>query len=229
MEQNKIRTYLLYAIGEIALVMIGILLALQVNNWNEERKLDNVEQQILKDIRENLVASREDLIFGKDLNEMTNRNNKIIIIAIEKDLALTDSIRKALNTLTNWHSPFFTYTAYESLKSKGLDIIKDQELKKQIIKMYEREFEFLINDYDKGEWNFMYTKNEMVVRHLKFNPEPGLNQKAYPTDFEALKSDTQFENMLSLMIRQRSLGIEKYANVITMLDDLILNIEQEIE
>ena len=38
MEQNKISSYLFYAIGEIALVMIGILLALQVNNWNEQRK-----------------------------------------------------------------------------------------------------------------------------------------------------------------------------------------------
>ena len=36
--ENKFSKYLLYAIGEIALVMIGILLALQVNNWNEERK-----------------------------------------------------------------------------------------------------------------------------------------------------------------------------------------------
>ncbi len=38
MEQNKVRAYFFYAIGEIALVMIGILLALQVNNWNEGRK-----------------------------------------------------------------------------------------------------------------------------------------------------------------------------------------------
>ena len=37
-EQNKVRAYIFYAIGEIALVMIGILLALQVNNWNEEKK-----------------------------------------------------------------------------------------------------------------------------------------------------------------------------------------------
>ena len=60
MEQNKIRTYLLYALGEIALVMIGILLALQVNNWNEGRKnmasveiiLNGVSDDLLNDVRE---------------------------------------------------------------------------------------------------------------------------------------------------------------------------------
>lgn len=36
-KKNKVSTYILYAIGEIVLVMIGILLALQVNNWNEDR------------------------------------------------------------------------------------------------------------------------------------------------------------------------------------------------
>ena len=40
MQKNSTRTYILYAIGEILLVMIGILLALQVNNWNEERKMN---------------------------------------------------------------------------------------------------------------------------------------------------------------------------------------------
>ena len=50
MEQNKIRSYILYAIGEIALVMVGILLALQVNNWNEQRQQADLIQQIKMDM-----------------------------------------------------------------------------------------------------------------------------------------------------------------------------------
>lgn len=45
--ENKFSKYLLYAIGEIVLVMIGILLALQVNNWNENNKLRRLEKATL--------------------------------------------------------------------------------------------------------------------------------------------------------------------------------------
>lgn len=53
---NKFSSYLLYAIGEIALVMIGILLALYVNNWNEERKLKNNINNTLKTIAYDLES-----------------------------------------------------------------------------------------------------------------------------------------------------------------------------
>lgn len=47
MEKNKTSTYILYAVGEITLVVIGILLALQINNWNEDQKAIDQEQRIL--------------------------------------------------------------------------------------------------------------------------------------------------------------------------------------
>lgn len=55
--------YLLYAIGEIALVMIGILLALQVNNWNEARKDKQQTVQYLTSLRSDLI---EDIRMLKD-------------------------------------------------------------------------------------------------------------------------------------------------------------------
>ncbi|KPQ08630.1 MAG: hypothetical protein HLUCCX10_17225, partial [Algoriphagus marincola HL-49] len=63
--ENKFSKYLLYAIGEIILVVIGILIALQINNWNEERK--------------ELKRSKDFLTeFKKDLKKDTLGMNRVI-------------------------------------------------------------------------------------------------------------------------------------------------------
>lgn len=63
MQQNNVSKYLLYAFGEITLVMIWILLALQVNNWNENRKdkirATNYKKSLIKDLQQDSVAITE--------------------------------------------------------------------------------------------------------------------------------------------------------------------------
>jgi len=54
LEQSKIKSYFVYAIGEIVLVVIGILIALQINNWNENRKQQSEFNNILKTIYKDL-------------------------------------------------------------------------------------------------------------------------------------------------------------------------------
>lgn len=71
--ENKFSKYLLYAIGEIVLVMVGILLALQVNNWNELRKKEEAEIQLYHKIIADL-NSEQAVIENKirDLNAHQN-------------------------------------------------------------------------------------------------------------------------------------------------------------
>ena len=61
MTQNKFTKYLLYAIGEIVLVVIGILIALTINNWNNERIVLNEEQIILKGLKVEMISNIEKL------------------------------------------------------------------------------------------------------------------------------------------------------------------------
>ena len=59
LSQNRITRYLAYSIGEILLVMVGILLALQVNNWNESQKERKLEQVFLKKLVKDLTDDIE--------------------------------------------------------------------------------------------------------------------------------------------------------------------------
>ena len=74
LDEGKLRSYLIYAIGEILLVVIGILLALQVNNWTERKKNIREEKIILKEIADNLKIDIED--FQRNLIEITDFVNE---------------------------------------------------------------------------------------------------------------------------------------------------------
>ena len=90
--ENKTSKYFKYAIGEIILVVIGILIALQINNWNEQRKENQFEKKILKEI---LSDTEEDITQMntalKSINE-SELSYKIIIDAFHKDLEYKDSL-----------------------------------------------------------------------------------------------------------------------------------------
>ena len=67
---DKTRKYILYALGEIALVMIGILLALQVNNWNEERKQLSAEETFIAGVKNDLAQDQQYIQFIVELAEV---------------------------------------------------------------------------------------------------------------------------------------------------------------
>ena len=69
MEKNKTGKYLKYAIGEVVLVIIGILIALSINNWNTNRKLKSEEQNLLKDLRTEVKSNIESLTITIDEHE----------------------------------------------------------------------------------------------------------------------------------------------------------------
>lgn len=154
MSENKTGKYLKYAIGEIVLVVIGILIALSINNWNEDRKLKREELNLLADIKTNLEVTLDE--FNSDL---LNNNNKDIYFYtkiekyIEDDLPYHEELDSAFGCLTFWNSPYITSTTYKSLQTKGIDIIKNETLRNNIVKMHEVVFVELTDDYHRSEWN----------------------------------------------------------------------------
>ncbi|ARV10240.1 hypothetical protein BTO05_11555 [Winogradskyella sp. PC-19] len=81
--ENKTSKYFKYAIGEIILVVIGILIALQINNWNENRKLNNNEKIILIDLVEDLELDYK--AFTEDKKNL-HRQLKLVDELIDRPL-----------------------------------------------------------------------------------------------------------------------------------------------
>ncbi len=143
MEKNKTGKYLKYAIGEIVLVVIGILIALQINNWNELNKERTSEKIILNEIRDNLEFDLKD--FESNIANLQNKaiSSKSILKILESNSDYNDSLGYFFFYLKTY--PHFSNKSngYNLLQSKGLDIIQNDSIRKSITDLYEDRYQYL--------------------------------------------------------------------------------------
>ena len=100
LSENKFSKYLIYAIGEIILVVIGILIALQINNWNENNKQKISIEQSLIEVRENL--STDNIEIPKIIQRLENE------IEIQKELIETLENKVILDSTYNNNCLLYT-------------------------------------------------------------------------------------------------------------------------
>jgi hypothetical protein len=114
------------------------------------------------------------------------------------------------------------------LQSKGLEIIQNEDLKNDIVHMYEVIYIELTEDYDQSEWNISQTVvNPFYAKHIRSLHNTSL-YLARPNDFESLKNNEEFLNILSLILRQRKKGLEDYRDAMTAMNILVMDIENEV-
>ncbi|PIV93528.1 MAG: hypothetical protein COW44_09030 [Flavobacteriaceae bacterium CG17_big_fil_post_rev_8_21_14_2_50_33_15] len=138
LDEGNLKRYLIYATGEILLVMIGILLALQINNWNEWRKDRVKEKVILNDLAKNIEFNIQ--TFEDDIKSLQhwNYSSSIVISALKNKHVYSDSMRKHLHLArVTKQDLFLSSIGYQAYKDKGLDIITNKSLSKEIINLYE--------------------------------------------------------------------------------------------
>ena len=153
MAKNKTGKYFKYAIGEIVLVVIGILFALQINTWNENRKATNEEVKILyalqadfkitkERIQKTMVEQSRVLRYSEILINIHERQNRTEYEFFNTHL---DSLDNLINYGSAWYRAEPVTGAYKSLISAGkIDLIQNESLRHllaQFIADFESGFE----------------------------------------------------------------------------------------
>ena len=192
---EKFRKYLAYAIGEIVLVVIGILIALQVNNWNEERKNENRKQRYM----ESLVMDLEN-----DLDEIDSLMNSAIQDTVQLG-SLRDRIsspnakldtlihiyRFELNPIITDPAKFKT-TTFEAIEASGdIDLFSTETIEKLTIlnKLQQAHLDFSLQDLShyKGSINVLIKKYPSPMYGGSLEANSLMSQKVWnsiqPADF----------------------------------------------
>lgn len=136
--ENRFSKYLLYAGGEILLVVIGILIALQINTWNEWKKERVKELDVLYELKENLQRNVTELQTVIERAQRFNSSRNIVASALENNSPYHDSLAEHfLFGGMGISKPSVSRSGYEMLQNQGFEIITSITLRKQIVQLFE--------------------------------------------------------------------------------------------
>lgn len=141
METGKTDKYLKYAIGETILVVIGILIALQINNWNQNRLDRKFETVMLNEVKSSLESDMEIYEILVERAKLKSEGIQELLEMIASKKSYPDSVLR--NTYNKMSLGFvFNYNkgGYEAIKSVGLDKISNDSLRNGLIVTYEMHY-----------------------------------------------------------------------------------------
>jgi hypothetical protein len=236
MEQNKVRTYLIYALGEIVLVMIGILLALQVNNWNQKRiLLESAEEHLLL-LKSDLQEDQQKLLILRDQIESSLISSTNLLKRYKLNLeADVDSMMYELTQLIFEFNFSSDKSALDILLSSGeLGFTPDNI--RDLISQYYNIVEY-IEERDEIANSFIKNQYEVVMLNVYpwlwvgGNNHPALsiyNDDKRPTkqiDPQLILDDKRMEVMVFARNFQLELQLKAYDEGIIILKDLLQTLE----
>lgn len=191
--QNKFGKYLLYAFGEILLVVIGILIALQVDNWNNEKTREDREIKILTEIKRNLAVNINE--FSSEIlnQDSIARSIDVIMFQIKNNIPYHDSLGPKYAAIA-WTEEFnVANSAFQTLKTLGFDLISSDSLREGIIQLFNIRYVRISDVIAKVSSTEHIQLNSMYVNHIEYDKQGN----AIVHDFEELANDRGFTNMLS--------------------------------
>ncbi|MBR9847636.1 MAG: mechanosensitive ion channel [Algicola sp.] len=242
LSEGKTGKYLKYALGEIVLVVIGILIALQINNWNENRKTRKLEVQIYTELKSDLLQTRNDINEAISKHKEIFKSSQQLITDIYKKKSNSQTV---YNSLTSSSAEFHIIpktSAFENLKNIGLNTLSNDSLRIDITNLFQLNlkrlddelgmkqadmnmtkliqpflFKYLTADYSQPtKYGFIHS-DSITVYKLRIN------------NYDKFLNDNELMKALQLSLYNRGKIIDEEIETVKEIDSVIYGIEEELK
>ena len=199
-EKDEIRKYLVYAVGEILLVVIGILIALQVNNWNEENKLEQQINGVLTEINNDLIQNKVELEENALVLQEDVKAQERVIETLENNGLFTDKTYADLGRVMLLRRVTLTNNGYDILQDLGISNLKDKNLRSEIIDYYETHVAEVLSEIEDDKVEF----EDSWIEYVRVNFEYWeFGKRAVPNNDSEIRSASYFLTMLRMNLSNR--------------------------
>jgi len=222
-DDNKPLKYFRYAIGEIVLVVIGILIALSINNWNENRKAKIFEKKLIEDLLPYVLNNTWQLSESIKGSERHLKSAEIILTHLENNLPYHDSLDYHLSQAITWNHPTVKNTAYETLKAYGMNTIENDSLRIKL-SIYERGWLEIVNT---RQHDYYYSTASPILAELFESVVFWAKMK--PNNYKELQKSKKFATILRTCIANRKTQIYWFGLWLEELEEIENLIDIELQ
>ena len=216
----------IFAIAEVLLVMLGILLALEVDNWKETKKMIRAEKTTLiglhADLSQNL--NKIQTIIRKDSLRIMG-NQKIIALLKDSHSTYHSQYDTLLGKILDYDVFFSQRLTYESIDNNGIMVIRNAQLRTKIAYLYD----YILNELaQQGNISkqLLATQSEPVLtRYLETGKNVG---SRFPNDFQRLKKEQEFMNHLTNAAAHQRMFIKYFKGSIPEIKSVMQEIKKEL-
>ena len=206
--------------------MIGIFLALQLINWNAERKEAAKELGLLAEMRSNLQADLKDCRYNIDMNQRLLRGNVAVLKHLEERSPFHDSLRVHYGNLFGSTVLTPNIPALDNLKSIGFDLIQNDSLRRSITKLYSERYTYL-NKLEQGYDSHLQLFDMGPHVYAKVVMDT-VWKSGHPIDPAALMDDNAFKSVVRTNVFTRGYMVRIYQGFETRIMELMEQIEGEL-
>jgi hypothetical protein len=231
--QGRISRYLTYAIGEIVLVVFGILIALNINLWNTERQERKLEVEILKEIRSNLDFDLREIGDDVALMDSISAGCTRVLAFLDSANAPTEAFGYDVHKLRI--TPHFdaNRSGYELLMANGVGTIRNDSLRKAISALYETRYPYYAR-YEQERISFVAQNVEpLLLEHtymINATDRPLMHSSVIaPEDFPGLKNDDRIPKMVFAIKVENDFVQLRARSLSSTLMKLAEQIDQELD
>lgn len=223
--QGKTANYLKYAIGEIVLVVIGILIALQINTWNENRKLNVTTIEYVENLKSDIV---QDTIGLNNLIQTGKDHIKKIENFKAYLLQSNDSLSKKIDSALNLNVGFYRYfpvnQTYLDMQSSGTSKLLNQNQRSVLTSLINQQ-----NRINKANETYINWAIEEITNRNKYMDESGLINKVLgkPSTLEEMKLILRHQlNFLNIM-EDMARTLTRFSNEAKSTSDIVIRTLKE--
>jgi len=233
--------YFKYATGEIILVVIGILIALQINNWNEVRKLKKQEIQIYTELKSDLIQTKEDLQKTISQHQKILKSTQQLIIDISNKKLYSDSIYRLFADSGGEFKVIPKTSAFENLKNIGLNTLSNDSLRISISNLFQLDLNRLGDELGLNNSSFNI-REQLYPYHIKYlfldTNEPvsyGFKHadsihvyKLKIRNYDKFLLDNELLKTLQLSLWHRSLIVDEQIEILIKINNVVKGINKAL-